>query len=172
MPTCDELNNALDQAWKAHDYGFALSCISEVLHRYHGSSGQLTLAIGLVSAPFYTNLAAAFDAEDVLKAMDRVARRIASHSDPRRRHVKPQELARFRQETLLAMRWMRGVIRQAGAIELKGLNVLASRERTTKVKSRLNWLVNEQRHVDTGLPPPLTENVINIDRPRDATCRR
>lgn len=123
MPTYAELTSALDQAWRAHDYGFALSCIREVLSRYRGSNSQVGPVGGLVFFPRYWNLAAAFGADDVLRAMDRVAGRISAKNDARRRSVRLEDL-----------------VEEAGSMELAALNVLAEHERVRKVKSRLNWM--------------------------------
>ncbi|WP_166879151.1 hypothetical protein [Salinibacterium sp. ZJ450] len=140
MPTYAELTNALDQAWRTHDYGFALSCIPEVLKRYRGSKSQLWLVRGLVASPRYWSLAAAFEADEVLKTMDRVAKRLWATADGRWKGAGPEELAEERRQTLLAMQWLRRTVEQAGSMELTTLRMLAERERITKVKSRLNWM--------------------------------
>lgn len=134
MPTYDELKDAFDKAWRTHDYEFALTCISEMLTRFRDSKNQLWQIRDFVVAPVYSNLAAAFEADDVLKMMDRVSKRILAKEGKGTRSI---ELADERRSTVLAMRWLRHQVELSARIELKALISLAETDNIGKVKSRL-----------------------------------
>lgn len=139
MPTRSELSSALDQSWRSHDYEFALYCLHELLTRYRGSRRDDLLA-SIVADTRYGNLAAAFDAEDLLALMERVSKRAFGADLERRKRVGPEELALERRQALEAMRWLRVTVERAGRMSLVSLGRLAAEANVAKVKSRLAWM--------------------------------
>ncbi|MBH0009570.1 hypothetical protein [Salinibacterium sp. SWN1162] len=127
---------------KAGEFDLALTELRETLHRFldEGADPEGTRLLHILSKPSYGNLAAAFDAEDVLKLMERASRRAWAEDAAKRELFNPDRRIAAHWETLKAMRWLRGAVEQDRSIELVTLRIRAENARITKVKSRLLWM--------------------------------
>jgi hypothetical protein len=132
---------AAREALRDRQYRLALTCTREGLRGYgDGQYDQLGIVTHLIAVPSYGNLAAAFEADDVLELMERAAALAVEREETLRERLKPDLLIEAHRQTLKAMKWLRHAVEQAGNIELATLDTRASEAGVAKVKSRLGWM--------------------------------
>jgi hypothetical protein len=139
----DRTNQAASarDALRDHQYQFALDCVRAGVREFaEGKSDALGGITYLIGTDAYGNLAAAFEAEDVIDLMEKAADRIVKLGGEQAERLRPRFRVEAHRQTLEAMKWLRTRVSDAIEIDLPTLEGLAIGAKVTKAKSRLGWM--------------------------------